>query len=193
MQDGCWRGLLGSLEGAQALEMLVWGYSEKHLPLARSFSCREWQTLLTALSTCWARSANGVFEHPMARSFQQTLATALLNRGPISNRSKAKLSNEVKSQTVSKPTSLHCKYIGKGQQFKRENEQNCDGFSLKRSPRLWLFAEVPPGELYWANGQEGLGRTWPSAPRNVAQQESGYIIMASWGKGKQFSKGLFLS
>lgn len=69
-----------------------------------------------------------MFENPVARSFQQTLATALLNQGPISNRSKAKLNNEVKSQTMNKLTSLHCKYIGKGQQFKRENEKTSKDF-----------------------------------------------------------------
>lgn len=92
------------------------------------------QTLPTAFSMCWVRPTNGAFENPVARSFQQTLATALLHRGPISNRSQAKLSNEVKSQTMNKLTSLHCKYIGKGQQFKRENEQNCDDFPWNEVP-----------------------------------------------------------
>ena len=86
------------------------------------------QAFPTAFSVCQARPTNRVLENPMARSFQQTLATALLNRGPISSRSGAKLNNEVKSQTVNKLTSLHCKYIGKGQQCKRENEQNCHDF-----------------------------------------------------------------
>lgn len=74
-------------------------------------------------------------ENPMARSFQQTLATALLNRGPYSNRSKAKLNNEVKSQTEEKLASLHWKYIKKGSSSKGKMSKSAKTF-LEAQPQV---------------------------------------------------------
>lgn len=144
-KSDCWKELWGSLEQAAELQVHVWG-DQNTLATGQTLLLWWVSRLPTAFTSYRARPINSVAENPRARSFQQTLATALPNQGPVSNRSKAKLNNEVKSQTVEKLASLRWKCIKKRAAVQKGKWANLWRLSLKLSTGL-LFLEMTPGEL----------------------------------------------
>lgn len=150
---------------------------------------------LHLFSMCWARSTNGLLEN--SRQGVSSRHWQLPSSAGVQFPTGAMPSSTTKLKV--KPWINWLPYIvntlKKGSSSKEKMSKTLIIFLETESQGVIVHWDVhlPPAKLCCAEKQESFDRTWPGGFRSIAQQEFGYRVTIGWGKGKQFSKTLFLS